>query len=111
MDQVLLPLTSGPALILPRHAPLFSAVKVGEIIITNAGQEETYFVSSGIAEIRRDICAVCAWGIKASDINPNEIRQRLESLQNHPTHSASEKKIIEDLIQFLNSIQKSCNLK
>ena len=111
VDQVLLPLTSGPALILPRHAPLFSAVKVGEIIITNAGQEETYFVSSGIAEIRRDICAVCAWGIKASDINPNEIRQRLESLQNHPTHSASEKKIIEDLIQFLNSIQKSCNLK
>ena len=109
VDKVLLPLSSGPALILPRHAPLLSAVKVGKIITTNNGQDETYFVSSGIAEIRRDICAVCAWGIKESDVNPNEIRQRLESLQNHPTHSVGEKQIAEGLISFLKGIQKACN--
>ena len=109
VDKVLLPLSSGPALILPRHAPLLSAVKVGKIITTNAGKDEVYFVSAGIAEIRRDICAVCAWGIKASDVKPDEIRQRLEMLQNHPTHSATEKHLTQDLIQFLEEIL-SCNL-
>ena len=109
VDKVLLPLASGPALILPRHAPLLSAVKVGKIIITNNAQEETYFVSSGIAEIRRDICAVCAWGIKESDVKPDEIRQRLEMLQNHPTHSATEKHLTQDLFSFLQEIL-SCNL-
>ena len=104
VDKVLLPLSSGPALILPRHAPLLSAVKVGKIITTNAGKDEVYFVSSGIAEIRRDICAVCAWGIKESDVKPAEIRQRLENLQNHPTHSTGEKHLTQDLIQFLKNI-------
>ena len=87
VDKVLLPLTLGPTLILPRHAPLLSAVKVGKIITTNNGQNEVYFISSGIAEIRRDICAVCAWGIKGADIKPDEIRQRLENLKSHSTHS------------------------
>ena len=109
VDKVLLPLASGPALILPRHAPLLSAVKVGKIIITNNAQEETYFVSSGIAEIRRDICAVCAWGIKESDVKPDEIRQRLKTLQNHHTHSATEKHLTQDLFSFLQEIL-SCNL-
>ena len=109
VDKVLLPLSSGAALILPRHAPLLSAVKVGKIITTNAGQDETYFVSAGIAEIRRDICAVCAWGINASNVNRTEIRQQLQMLQNHPTHSTTEKHLTQDLIQFLENIL-SCNL-
>lgn len=110
VDQVLLPLSNGPTLILPRHAPLLSAVKVGKIITTNVGQKETYFISSGIAEIRRDICAVCAWGIAQKDVKPDEVRQRLETLQNHPVHSVQEKQITQDLIRFLKIIQKSCNL-
>ena len=104
VDKILLPLSSGLVLILPRRAPLLAAVKVGKIITTNEGREETYFVSSGIVEVRRDICAVCAWGIKASDIKPDEIRQRLEMLQKHPTHSAAEKHFTQDLIFFLNNI-------
>ena len=104
VDQVLLPLSNGPTLILPRHSPLLSAIKVGKIITTNNGQNEVYFISSGIAEIRRDICAVCAWGIKETDIKPDEIRQRLDTLKSHPTHSPMEKQITEDLIHFLKTI-------
>ena len=103
VDKVLLPLSVGETLILPRHAPFFSSVKGGKIVTTNAGKEEVYFVSSGIAEIRRDICAVCAWGIAEKDIKPDEIRTRLENLKSHPTHSSTEKKIIDDLIHFLES--------
>ena len=104
VDKVLLPLASGPSLILPRHAPLLAALKCGKVITTIAGEDTTYFISSGIAEVRRDICALCAWGIAEKDVKPDEIRQRLEMLQDHPTHSTTEKHLTQDLIQFLTFI-------
>ncbi|MGN0920010.1 MAG: F0F1 ATP synthase subunit epsilon [Alphaproteobacteria bacterium] len=104
VDKVLLPLTCGPTLILPRHAPLLTAVKTGKIIITNDGKQETYFISQGVAEIRRDICVVCAWGLAQKDVKPDEIRERLENLKNHPVHSTHEKQITQDLISFLENI-------
>ena len=104
VDKILLPLEKGESLILPRHAPLLAAIKCGKIVTTNAGQEEVYYVSSGIAEIRRDICAVCAWGIAQKDVKSDEIRQRLKNLQSHPTHSTGEKQLTEGLIQFLENI-------
>ena len=104
VDKVLLPLTSGPTLILPRHAPLLASLKCGKVITTTAGEDTTYFISSGIAEVRRDICALCAWGMAEKDVKPAEIRQRLDTLKTHPTHSAMEKQIQDDLIHFLENI-------
>lgn len=108
VDKVLLPLTPGPTLILPRHAPLLAALKCGKVITTINGEDTTYFISSGIAEVRRDICVLCAWGIARKDVNHTEIRQRLQMLQNHPTHSLGEKHLTQDLIQFLNNILDIC---
>ena len=110
VDKVLLPLAAGETLILPRHAPLFAALKGGKIVTTNAGQEKVYFVSSGIVEIRRDICAVCAWGMTEKDLKTDEIRIRLENLKNYSTHSSLEKQMLDELISFLVEIQKTCNL-
>ena len=107
VDKVLLPLTAGPTLILPRHAPLLAALKCGKVITTTAGQDTTYFISSGIAEVRRDICALCAWGIAEKDVKPAEIRQRLDTLKSHPTHLVTEKHLTEDLIHFLENILSS----
>ena len=107
VDKVLLPLTSGPTLILPRHAPLLAALKTGKVITTTLGQDTTYFISSGIAEVRRDICALCAWGIAQKDIKQDEIRTRLDTLKSHSTHSPTEKHLSEDLIHFLENILSS----
>ena len=104
VDKVLLPLASGPTLILPRHAPLLAALKIGKVITTTNGKETTYFISSGLVEVRRDICALCAWGIAEKDVNPTEIQSRLNTLKSHPTHSPLEQKITEDLIRFLENI-------
>lgn len=103
VDKVQLPLLMGTALILPRHAPLLSALKCGKVITTTGEQEKTYFVSSGIVEVRRDICALCAWGIAQKDIKPDEIQKRLETLKKHTTYSPLEKQMHQDLIQFLES--------
>ncbi len=110
VDKVLLPLASGPTLILPRHAPLLAALKTGKVITTTAGQDTTYFISSGLVEVRRNICALCAWGIAEKDVNPNEIRQRLDTLKSHSTHSPLEQKITKDLIHFLENIIKKSSL-
>ncbi len=110
VDKVLLPLVSGPTLILPRHAPLLAALKIGKVITTTAGVDTTYFVSSGLVEVRRDICALCAWGIAEKDVKPNEIQSRLNTLKSHPTHSPLEQKITEDLIHFLENIIKKSSL-
>ena len=107
VDEVLLPLVSGPTLVLPRHAPLLSALVGGKIVTTREGQKEVYFVSSGIAEIRRDICALCAWGMAQKDVKSDEIHARLETLKSHVTHSDMEQKIQDDLIQFLENILSS----
>ncbi len=110
VDKVLLPLASGPTLILPRHAPLLAALKIGKVITTNAGENTTYFVSSGLVEVRRDICALCAWGIAEKDVKPDEVQSRLNTLKSHPTHSPLEQKITEDLIHFLENIIKKSSL-
>lgn len=108
VDKVLLPLASGPTLILPRHAPLLSSLKIGKVITTTAGQDTTYFISSGLVEVRRDICALCAWGIAKKDVKPDEIQSRLNTLKSQQTHSGMEQKIHTELIHFLEYIQKHC---
>ena len=109
VDKVLLALTSGPTLILPRHAPLLAALATGKSITTSNDEETAYFISSGLVEVRRDICALCAWGIAEKDIKPDEIKTRLNTLKSHLIHSAIEKQIQDDLIHFLeNTITKSC---
>ena len=110
VDKVLLPLASGPTLILPRHAPLLAALKIGKVITTTNGKETTYFVSSGLVEVRRDICALCAWAIAEKDVNSTEIQSRLNTLKSHLTHSPAEQKIHTDLIHFLENIIKKSSL-
>ena len=108
VDKVLLPLSAGDALILPRHAPLLSSLKSGKVITTCEGENTTYFVSSGIAEMRRDICALCAWGIAEKDVKSGEIRQRLEKLETHTVHSDLEKEMVNNLKIFLKMILSFC---
>ena len=110
VDKVLLPIASGPTLILPRHAPLLASLKCSKVVTTTDGEDTTYFISSGLVEVRRDICALCAWGIAEKDVKPDEIRQRLDTLKSHPMHSATEKQLTEDLIHFLENILKMSSI-
>ena len=106
MDSVLLPLEAGDMLILPRHAPLLASVKDGEIIVTNAGQKEIYFISSGVAEVRRDICTLCAWGMAEKNLNLTDIKKKIERLEKYlsSAHSVLEKQILKDLLSFLKKL-------
>lgn len=60
VDMVVAPGVDGVLGILPHHAPLLTALRVGELKIRKAGQEEFYAVSGGFMEVRPDKVIVLA---------------------------------------------------
>jgi F-type H+-transporting ATPase subunit epsilon len=61
VDMVLVPGAEGMLGILPRHAPLMTAIAPGEITIRKAGQEDVYVaVGGGFMEVRPDRVTILA---------------------------------------------------
>ena len=77
-DSVLIPAMKGDFLVMPRKAPMFYLLKEGEIVIHREGQaDKIYWVSKGVCEVRRDICAIMAWAEEKTSIRPDKIRAEL----------------------------------
>ena len=51
VDMVLVPGIEGELGILPRHTPLLTPLKTGEVMVRNDGVEENLFVSGGFLEV------------------------------------------------------------
>jgi len=60
VDIVVLPGVEGEMGILPRHAPILTALKFGYIKVRKGGKEEVFTVAGGIAEVQPDIVTVLA---------------------------------------------------
>lgn len=79
-DSVLLPALDGDILILPERAPIFFSLRPGRMIVYNKGQKPVSFlVSSGICEVRRNLCPVLAWGGREEKIDATLIAHHLET--------------------------------
>ncbi len=78
-DSVLLPAVDGDILILPERAPIFFNLTAGRMIIYNKGEQPiSFMVSSGICEVRRNLCPVLAWGQYEEKIDRAAVEERLE---------------------------------
>ena len=78
-DSVLLPALDGDILILPDRAPIFFSLRPGRMIVYNNGEEPVKFlISSGVCEVRRNLCPVMAWGGREDKINPEKIKRQLD---------------------------------
>jgi F-type H+-transporting ATPase subunit epsilon len=60
VDSVTLPGSEGQLTVLPRHAPLMTALAPGEVILRKAGQEVELALSGGFLEVRDDRVMVLA---------------------------------------------------
>ena len=68
-------------MILKDRAPLFTSICAGILWIYNEGlHPEIFYVSEGTAEIRRNICSVLAWGMKATEVDWSFIHEEKEKL-------------------------------
>ena len=59
-DIVIVPGVDGQLAILPRHAPVVTALQAGEIVARRSGEEISMFVSGGFIEISADRVLILA---------------------------------------------------
>lgn len=69
-EMVFAPSVDGDVGILPRHAPLLTQMRPGEVRIQTSEGEESFYVSSGILEIQPHCVTVLAdTALRAKDID------------------------------------------
>lgn len=67
VDILIAPGSEGVLGILPKHAPLMTTLKHGELIFRRGTQEESFAVSGGFLEVRQDQVTILADQAEASD--------------------------------------------
>ena len=83
-NMVFAPAEMGEVGIYPRHAPLLTKLKPGEVrVVLQGGDEESFFVNGGILEIQPHVVTILSdTAIRAADIDEaaaNEAKARAES--------------------------------
>ena len=82
VDEVVLPGTEGYLGVRPGHAPLLTALQVGEISYRQDGRQHLLAVSGGFAEIQRDRVTVLATSSEPAErIDVERARTALERAQ------------------------------
>lgn len=107
VDKVLLPCFNGNMMILPRHAPCFCAIKAGKLLIYDKDKIIPVIVSDGVAEIRRNICAVLSWGMLCDDIKRPEVEAQLAATEKllKTIHTSEKQKEVLARVRFLNLLK------
>ena len=112
-DKILLPTIMGNMMILKNRAPLFILTQAGLMWVYNQGQRpQAYYISGGIAEIRRDICSILAWGIDANKIDKNKIHERRLIWEEELTkiHSDAQRQQVQERIDFFKMLETKPSL-
>lgn len=83
-EMVIAPAEMGEVGIAPRHTPMLTRLKPGEVRVQNAGKEEQYFyVSGGMLEVQPNVVTVLAdTAVRAHDLDEAaalEAKQRAET--------------------------------
>ena len=82
VDMVVAPGVMGTLGILPKHAPLITALEAGELRLKKGGAEECFAISGGYMEVRPDMVIVMANTAEHADeideARAEEARQRAE---------------------------------
>ena len=103
VDKVLLPCINGDMMILTRHAPCFCTIKAGHLVLYDKNKKTTVIVSNGVAEVRRNICAVLAWGVLSDEIKRPDVEAQLSTTQKllNTIHTRERQGMVLERIHFL----------
>jgi F-type H+-transporting ATPase subunit epsilon len=105
VDMVIAPGVEGTLGILPHHAPLMTALSVGELVIKKAGQDDVLMaIGGGFMEVRPDRVTILAdTAEKAEEIDiarAEAARQRAENLLRQPPPGV-------DITQIMGALSRS----
>ena len=81
-EMVVAPAAGGEVGIYPRHAPMLTPLKAGEVIVRTGGEDKLFFVSGGVLEVQPSVVTVLSdTAIRAKDLDEAkalEAKQRAE---------------------------------
>ena len=70
VEAVIASAQEGEVGIYPRHAPLLTRLKAGEVRLLKDGKEEQFYISGGILEVQPHIVPILAdTALRADDVN------------------------------------------
>jgi F-type H+-transporting ATPase subunit epsilon len=104
--MVFAPAEMGEVGIAPRHAPLVTRLKPGEVRVqTQEGEEKSFFVSGGLLEVQPHVITVLAdTAIRAADLDEAqalEARERAEKMLADKTADIDYAKAQSELAQSM----------
>ncbi len=108
--QIFAPAEMGEVGIMPRHAPMLSTLKAGVVrVISQGGEEQTFFVSGGILEIQPHIVTILSdTALRAADIDESaamEAKSRAEAAMNDKASDLDYAKAKSELIEAVAQIE------
>ncbi|MGF1655477.1 MAG: ATP synthase F1 subunit epsilon [Verrucomicrobiales bacterium] len=82
VEMVILPGVEGELGILPRHIPLVTEIKSGDLVITKDGKQEYLAVGEGFVEVTGDRCVVLtSMALEESEIDEDAAAKAIERAQ------------------------------
>jgi F-type H+-transporting ATPase subunit epsilon len=112
--MVFLPASEGDIGVAPRHAPLLTLLKAGEVRVkTPEGEEHSFYVGGGVLEVQpRHVSVLADTAARAKDLDEAAAlaaRQRAEEALNGSTDKLSQAEALAELARVaaqLKMIQK-----
>ena len=88
--------------IAPRHAPLITRLKPGQVrVIPESGEEQFFYVSGGILEVQPSVVTILAdTAMRAKDIDENAARRAKEEAERVIANRGDEMEIAEAQAQL-----------
>lgn len=110
VTQVFAPAEMGEVGIMPRHAPMLSTLKPGVVrVISQEGEEQTFFISGGILEIQPHVVTILSdTALRASDIDESaalEAKARAEATMKDKASDMDYAKAKTELIEAVAQIE------
>lgn len=114
-EMVFAPGVMGELGILPRHAPLLTQLKPGEVRVKNGDSEESFYVSGGMLEIQPHVVTVLSdTAVRAKDIDEAaalEAKQRAEDALKDKTSEFEYARAQSELAEAVAQLQAIKKLK
>ncbi|HED40285.1 MAG TPA: F0F1 ATP synthase subunit epsilon [Chromatiales bacterium] len=114
-EMVFAPGVMGELGILPRHAPLLTQLKPGEVRVKNGDSEESFYVSGGMLEIQPHVVTVLSdTAVRAHDIDEAaalEAKQKAEDALKDKTSEFEYAKAQSELAEAVAQLQAIKKLK
>ncbi|RMG55787.1 MAG: F0F1 ATP synthase subunit epsilon [Gammaproteobacteria bacterium] len=105
-NEVFAPAVMGEVGILPRHTPLITHLKPGEVVVRQEGKDDQFFfVSGGILEVQPHVVTVLAdTAIRAKDLDEAEARAAKERAEEAMRNSQSDQEYAKANAELLEAV-------